>query len=206
MSVLGAALSVGRGFMTYAQGRQQANALSGQASQEEANARIAERNRETAATEAANEQVKAMQRRNITSGQNAAALGSGGLESGSGLGAALERANNNAYTNDAQQINRNLASRDLDLRQEIANRQQAASSYRSAAKTTKRAALLNGVLTTAAGLYGGGKAASSAKSSTTKAPAYRWGSSGYGLGGNSNITLGGKWGNKTVFDSKNGWR
>ena len=78
-------------------GRQQAAGYDAQAQAQEQNAAIAERNRQTAADQAARQQQEARQRYNLIQGQNTAALAAGGLESGSSLGAAFGRANANAF-------------------------------------------------------------------------------------------------------------
>lgn len=158
---MAAILAVGQGIMTYAQGAQQAAALKSQANAEEANARIAERNRGVAGEQTADEMVKLRQQRNLVAGQNAAALGESGLEQTSGLGLALMRANEQTYQKDLEKADYNLQAKDLDLRQEVANRLQSAAALRSAAKTTKKMALLSGVLSTASSLSGGLKGASS---------------------------------------------
>ena len=164
MAALGTILAVGQGIMTYAQGAQQAAALKSQANAEEANARIADRNRGVAGEQAADEMVKLRQRRNLIAGQNSAALGESGIEQTSGLGLALMRANEQTYQKDLERADYNLQAKDLDLRQEVANRLQSAAALRSAAKTTKKMALLSGVLSTASSLSGGLKGASSTPS------------------------------------------
>ncbi len=166
MAALGAILAVGQGIMTYAQGAQQAAALKSQANAEESNARIADRNRGVAGEQTAEEMVKLRQRRNLIAGQNASALGDSGIEQTSGLGLALMRANERTYQSDLEKADYNLQAKDLNLRQEVANRLQSAESLRSAAKTTKRMAILSGILTTASGLSGGLKGASSTGSTT----------------------------------------
>ncbi len=162
MAALTAALviaqGVAQGAMAYAQGRQQAAVYQAQAQQEEANARIAERNRGTAADEAARSQEQARQRYALTQGQNVSQLAAGGLDSSSGLASALGRANMSAYNTDTMTINQNLGWKDTDLRQQIANSEANAKNYRQAAKSTRRTGLLNGVLTTASGLVGLGGA------------------------------------------------
>lgn len=154
-------LAVGSGVMTYMSGRQQAAGYDAQAQAQEQNAAIAERNRQTAADQAARQQQEARQRYNLIQGQNTAALAAGGLESGSSLGAAFGRANANAFERDSRTINENLANVDLNYRQNIYNAQAAAANYRSAAKMTRKMSLLGGIMTTAQGLYSsslGGKA------------------------------------------------
>lgn len=142
-----------------------------QAQAERANAQIAERNREVAGANAAEEMRGARTRKDLIAGQNTAALGGAGLESDSGLGSAFDRANVGSFEQQTEKIRQNLFTSDLDLRQEVANRNQAAAAadataknLRSAAKNTRRMAILSGVLTTASGLMGGGKASKASSS------------------------------------------
>lgn len=199
---MAAVMAVMQGVMTFAQGNQQASQMKAQAQQaeyqaaaERANAQIAERNREVAGANAAEELRGARNRKELVAGQNTAALGGAGLESGSGLGLALDRANVMSFEQQTEKIRQNLFTSDLDLRQEVANRNQAAAAadataknLRSAAKNTRRMAILGGVLTTASGLMGGGKASKASKgASSGGAQSYGLGSNGYGWGNSNHI-------------------
>lgn len=197
---MSAVMAVMQGVMTFAQGNQQASQMKAQAQQaeyqaqaERANAQIAERNREVAGANAAEELRGARNRKDLVAGQNTAALASAGLESDSGLGAALDRANIGSFEQQTEKIRQNLFTSDLDLRQEVANRNQAAAAadataknLRSAAKNAKRMAMLGGVLTTASGLLGGGGKASKGASSGG-AQSYGLGPNGYQWGANNHI-------------------
>ncbi len=170
-------MAVMSGLMAFAEGNQQAAQMKAQAKQEEyraaaerANAQIAERNREVEGKNAAEALNQARDKKELVSGQNTAALGSAGLESTGGLAAALDRANNSSFEKQSEKIRQNLFGSDLGLRQEVANRLQAAQAaeisaknLRNAAKSTKRMSILKGIMATASGITGTKGAAGATK-------------------------------------------
>lgn len=167
--ILAGAMTVASGLSQYGQSKAQAQAYSNQAKVDEQNAQIAERQRELVNEQSMAEQRKLLARKKLIAGQNAAAMGAGGVDSMSGTAADLRLANEEVYQQDRQTLDSNLRNSDWELRQNIANYEQSAKANRSAAKSTKRAGLFNSILSTAVGLYGlrGMASATKATSSTS---------------------------------------
>lgn len=151
---LGAALAVAQGVSQYGQSLNEAEAYKAQARMDEQNARITERQREQVNYQTLEDRRKIAARADLISGQNNAAFGAGGIDSGSGTALDLATANLDMYKKDSTMLDYNLGNTDTDLRQTIANLNQSAKANKQAAKTTKRMGLFNSILGTASSIYG----------------------------------------------------
>lgn len=149
-----AGLTVLQGFSQYGQAKTEAAAYKQQAIVDEQNARITERQREMVSEQSLSEQRQLLARKKLIAGQNAAAMGAGGVDSSSGTAFDLRTANEDIYKQDRQTLDRNLLNQDWDYRQNIANYEQSARANRRAAKNVKKAGKLNAILSTAVNLYG----------------------------------------------------
>ena len=130
----------------YQQSRTQAAAYKAQAKQDEANARIEERKRDQENIRSLDEKRRLVGRAKDIAGQNTAAFGAGGIDSSSGTGLDLKRANQETLNQDLWTNTYNLGLRDTEIRQNVANLNQSAVSNRQAAKEVKRAGKRNSIL------------------------------------------------------------
>ncbi len=150
---LGAALAVAQGASQYGQALNEAEAYKAQARVDEQNAQITEKQREQVNYQTLDDRRKIAARADLISGQNNAAFGAGGIDSGSGTALDAAAANLDAYKKDSAMLDYNLGNTDMDLRQTISNLNQSAAANKQAAKTTKRMGAINSILSTATSIY-----------------------------------------------------
>ena len=149
-----AALSVAQGVSQSGQALNEAEGYKAQARVDEQNAQITERQREQVNYQTLDDRRKIAARADLISGQNNAAFGAGGIDSGSGTALDVATANQEVYKKDSAMLVYYLGNTDMDLRQTIANLNQSAASNKQAAKTTKRMGAVNSILSTATSIYG----------------------------------------------------